>query len=338
MTAESEMRVIEIGEPGGPEALRLATRPVPSPNRGEILIEVAAAGVNRPDVMQRQGLYPPPPGAPEWPGLEVAGTVKALGEGATAFSPGDRVMALVPGGGYADFVTVAEDNALMVPRALSLVEAAGFPETFFTVWHNVFQRGGLKSGETFLVHGGTSGIGTTAIQLAHAFGARVFATAGSDDKCRAAEKLGADACVNYRDADFVSALKEATGGRGIDLILDMIGGDYTARNIEVAAEDGRIVQIAVQRGAKAEVDLFKIMRKRLTITGSTLRNRPVALKASIAEELSTHVLPLIESGKVKPLIDKTYPLEAASDAHRHMDDDHIGKIVLTTGSETGEPT
>ena len=331
MESTSTMRVVEIGEPGGPEALRIAERPMPTPGQGEILIEVAAAGVNRPDVMQRQGLYPPPPGAPEWPGLEVAGTVASLGDGASRFSKGDRVMALVPGGGYADYVTVHETTAVMVPRTLSLVEAAGFPETFFTVWHNVFQRGGLKSGETFLVHGGTSGIGTTALQLAHAFGARAFATAGSADKCRAAEKLGADACIDYKNADFVTALKEATGGKGIDLILDMIGGDYAARNLDVAAEDGRIVQIAVQRGAKAELDLFKIMRKRLTLTGSTLRNRPVAFKAVIAEELSTHVLPLIESGKVKPLIDKTYPLEQAADAHRHMDDDHIGKIVLTTG-------
>lgn len=331
MTSKGEMRVVEIGEPGGPDALRIAARRLPTAGSGEILIEVAAAGVNRPDVMQRQGLYPPPPGAPEWPGLEVAGRVAAVGEDARRFAVGDRVMALVPGGGYAEFATVAESNAIMVPAAMSLIEAAGFPETFFTVWHNVFQRGGLKAGETFLVHGGTSGIGTTAIQLAHAFGARVFATAGSDDKCRAAERLGADACINYKDADFVAALKEATGGKGIDLTLDMIGGDYAARNVDVAAEDGRIVQIAVQRGAKAEVDLFKIMRKRLTLTGSTLRNRPIAFKAQIAEELSTRVLPLIEGGKIKPLIDRTYPLEAAADAHRHMDDDHIGKIVLTTG-------
>ena len=328
---DGEMRVVEIGEPGGPEALRIGKRPVPKPARGEILIEVAAAGVNRPDVMQRQGLYPAPPGAPEWPGLEVSGTVAALGDAASRFAVGDRVMALVAGGGYADYVTVDETNAVMVPRALSLIEAAGFPETFFTVWHNVFQRGGLKAGATFLVHGGTSGIGTTALQLAHEFGAKAFATAGSDDKCRAAERLGADACINYRTADFVAALKEATGGKGIDLVLDMIGGDYAARNVDVAAEDGRIVQIAVQRGAKAELDLFKIMRKRLTLTGSTLRNRPVVFKATIADELSTHVLPLIESGKVKPLIDETYPLEAATDAHRHMDEDHIGKIILTTG-------
>ncbi|TFF25010.1 NAD(P)H-quinone oxidoreductase [Jiella endophytica] len=335
MVAETDMRVVEIASPGGPEALRIASRPVPQPGPAEILIEVAAAGVNRPDVMQRQGLYPPPPGAPEWPGLEVAGTVAALGEGATQFSVGDRVMALVAGGGYADFVTVHEDNAVMVPRALSLVEAAGFPETFFTVWHNVFQRGGLTAGENFLVHGGTSGIGTTAIQLASAFGARAFATAGSDDKCRAAEKLGADACINYKEADFVAALKEATGGRGIDLTLDMIGGDYGARNVDVAAEDGRIVQIAVQRGAKAEFNLFTIMRKRLTLTGSTLRNRPVAFKKTIADELSAKVLPLVENGKVKPLIDRTYPLDQAADAHRHMDDDHIGKIVLVTGRGEG---
>ncbi|MBO0661017.1 NAD(P)H-quinone oxidoreductase [Jiella sp. MQZ9-1] len=326
-----KMRVVEIGEPGGPEALRIATRARPAPGDSEILIEVAAAGVNRPDVMQRQGFYPPPAGAPDWPGLEVAGTVAALGSGASRFALHDKVIALVPGGGYADYVTVHETNAVAAPHGLSFVEAAGIPETFFTVWHNVFQRGGLKAGETVLVHGGTSGIGTTAIQLAGAFGARVFATAGSDEKCRAAEKLGAEVCINYKTADFVAALKEATGGHGIDLTLDMIGGDYTARNIEVAAEDGRIVQIAVQKGAKADIDLFKIMRKRLTLTGSTLRNRPVAVKATIAEELSTHVLPLIASGRVKPLIDATYPLEKAADAHRHMDDDHIGKIILTTG-------
>ncbi|MCQ0989200.1 NAD(P)H-quinone oxidoreductase [Jiella marina] len=333
MGSSGEMRVVEIREPGGPEALVLGSRPVPQPGQGEILVEVAAAGVNRPDAMQRQGAYPPPPGAPEWPGLEVAGRVVGHGEGASHFAEGDRVMALVPGGGYADYVTVAEDNALMVPEALSFVEAAAFPETFFTVWHNVFQRGGLKSGETFLVHGGTSGIGTTAIQLAHAFGARVFTTAGSPEKCRAAEALGADAAVNYKSEDFVAVLKEATGGHGIDLILDMVGGEYAGRNLELVAEDGRIVQIAVQKGRKAEIDLFLLMRKRATFTGSTLRNRSVAFKKTIADELSAQVLPLIESGKVKPVIEATYPFEEAAESHRHLDRDHIGKIVLTTGRD-----
>ncbi|MEX6508816.1 NAD(P)H-quinone oxidoreductase [Jiella sp. M17.18] len=330
MAIPSEMEAVLISEPGGPEVLKPGRRPVPQPGRGEILVEVHASGVNRPDVLQRMGAYPPPPGAPDWPGLEIAGTVAATGEGAGRFSVGDRVMALLPGGGYAEYATVHESTALPVPKALSMEEAAGVPETFFTVWHNVFQRGALRAGETFLVHGGTSGIGTTAIQLAREFGARVFATAGSADKCRAAEKLGADACINYREADFVAALKEATGGRGIDLTLDMVGGDYSNRNLDVAAEDGRIVQIAFLKGPKVEIDLNLLMRKRLQFTGSTLRNRPVPFKAGIAAELTTHVVPLFESGAVKPLIEATYPLAQAAEAHRHMDEDHIGKIVLTT--------
>ncbi len=331
MDLPNEMRAVVFDGFGGPEVLTIANKPVPRPGPGEILVAVHAAGVNRPDVLQRMGAYPPPPGAPDWPGLEVAGSVAALGEGAGRFSPGERVMALVPGGGYAEFATVHADNALPIPDGISFEAAAGFPETFFTVWSNVFERGRLAAGESFLVHGGTSGIGTTAIQLARAMGATVFATAGSADKCRAAERLGADHCVNYREASFAEALKERTGGRGVDLILDMVGGDYLAGNLAVAAEDGRIVQIAFLRGAKTEIDLNQIMRKRLTLTGSTLRNRSVAFKAAIARELERAVLPLLREGRVEVLVDATYPLEKAADAHRHMDDDHIGKIVLLTG-------
>lgn len=326
----NQMTIVELDGFGGPQVLKPGRRPVPQPGAGEILVAVAAAGVNRPDVLQRLGAYPPPPGAPDWPGLEVAGTVAALGEGATRYQVGDRVMALVPGGGYAEFSAVAEINALPVPQGITLEEAACIPETFFTVWHNVFQRGALAAGETFLVHGGTSGIGTTAIQLAKAFGARVFATAGSDDKCRAAENLGAELCVNYRDADFVARLSEATGGRGIDLILDMVGGDYTNRNLALAAEDGRIVQIAFLKGPTVEIDLNLIMRKRLTLSGSTLRARSVAVKAGIARELEAHVWPLLADGTVRPLIEARYRLDEAAEAHRHMDEDHVGKIVLTT--------
>ncbi|HEX2018285.1 MAG TPA: NAD(P)H-quinone oxidoreductase [Aurantimonas sp.] len=325
----NEMTVMQLDGFGGPEVLKPGHRPVPQPGSGEIRVAVAAAGVNRPDVLQRLGVYPPPAGAPDWPGLEIAGTVDAVGDGATRYRVGDRVTALVPGGGYATYATVAEANALPVPKGMSLEEAAGIPETFFTVWHNVFQRGGLASGETFLVHGGTSGIGTTAIQLARAFGARVFATAGSDDKCRAAERLGAELCVNYRSGDFVPALSEATGGRGMDLILDMVGGDYTNRNLKLAAEDGRIVQIAFLKGPKVEIDLNLVMRKRLTLTGSTLRARSVAFKAQIARELEKHVWPLLADGTVRPLIEARYRLDQAAEAHRHMDEDHIGKIVLT---------
>ncbi|UIJ70861.1 NAD(P)H-quinone oxidoreductase [Aurantimonas sp. HBX-1] len=326
----NEMTFVRCDGFGGPEVLKPGRRPVPEPAAGEILVEVAAAGVNRPDVLQRLGAYPPPPGAPDWPGLEIAGTVAAVGEGAGRFKPGDRVMGLVAGGGYAEYAVVAESNALPVPEGISLEEAACIPETFFTVWHNVFQRGGLKQGESFLVHGGTSGIGTTAIQLARAFGARVFATAGSDDKCRAAESLGAALCVNYRNGDFVEPLREAAGGRGIDVILDMVGGDYTNRNLKLAAEDGRIVQIAFLNGPKAEIDLALIMTKRLTLTGSTLRARPVAFKAGVARELEAKVWPLVADGGVRPLIEARYRLDQAAEAHRHMDEDHIGKIVLTT--------
>lgn len=325
------MRIIEMNGSGGPEVLVPQTRPMPEPKPGEIRIAVAAAGVNRPDAMQRMGVYPPPKGAPEWPGLEVAGTVEMLGEGALRFEIGDRVMALVPGGGYAEAVTVHETNAIHVPERMSLEEAAAVPETFFTVWSNVFMRAGLKKGEVFLVHGGTSGIGTTAIQLAREFGARVFATAGSAEKCAAAEKLGAEKCFNYKESDFVEALKAATDGHGADVILDMVGGGYANRNFECAALEGRIVQIAFLNGPKAEIDLSRIMLKRLVFTGSTLRARSVEFKADIARDLERLVVPLLASGKVGPVMEKIYPLEEAAEAHRHLDEDHIGKIVLRTG-------
>ena len=323
------MRSIEIRQPGGPEVLTLATRDKPVPGETELLIKVAAAGVNRPDCLQRQGAYPPPPGASDIPGLEIAGEVEAAGAGVKGFKPGDQVCALVPGGGYAEYCTVDETNALLAPAALTMTEAAAIPETFFTVWHNVFQRGGLKSGETFLVHGGTSGIGTTAIQLAKAFGARVLATAGSEAKCAAMRDLGADLAINYRDTDFVEAVKDATGGKGADLILDMVGGDYINRNYKAAAVEGRIVQIAFLKGRQAEVDFSLLMMKRLTHTGSTLRARDIAFKAGIAQELRQHVWPLLSDRKVLPVMDSIFPLEQASAAHRRMEDgEHIGKIVL----------
>ncbi|WP_417408338.1 NAD(P)H-quinone oxidoreductase [Hoeflea sp.] len=323
------MRSIEIRQPGGPEVLTLATRDKPVPGETELLIKVAAAGVNRPDCLQRQGAYPPPPGASDIPGLEIAGEVESAGAGVMGFKPGDQVCALVPGGGYAEYCTVDETNALLAPAALTMTEAAAIPETFFTVWHNVFQRGGLKSGETFLVHGGTSGIGTTAIQLAKAFGARVLATAGSEAKCAAMRDLGADLAINYRDADFVEAVKDATGGKGADLILDMVGGDYINRNYKAAAVEGRIVQIAFLKGRQAEVDFSLLMMKRLTHTGSTLRARDIAFKAGIAQELRQHVWPLLSDRKVLPVMDSIFPLEQASAAHRRMEDgEHIGKIVL----------
>lgn len=323
------MRAIEIREPGGPEVLTLTTRDRPVPGDTELLIKVAAAGVNRPDCLQRQGAYPPPPGASDIPGLEIAGEVEAVGASVEGFKPGDQVCALVAGGGYAEYCTVDQVNALPAPAALTMTEAAAIPETFFTVWHNVFQRGGLKSGETFLVHGGTSGIGTTAIQLAKSFGATVLATAGSEVKCTAMRELGADVAINYRETDFVEAVKEATGGKGVDLILDMVGGDYITRNYQAAAVEGRIVQIAFLRGRKAEADFALLMTKRLTHTGSTLRARDIAFKAEIARELRKHVWPLLSERKVLPVMDSIFPLDQASAAHRRMEDgDHIGKIVL----------
>ncbi len=325
----SRMTAIAIKAPGGPEMLVAQEQPVPSPGAGEILVKVAAAGVNRPDVMQRKGLYPPPPGAPDIPGLEIAGEVVALGEGVTRWKTGDKVMALVIGGGYAQFCLAHESHALAVPAGLSMIEAAAMPETFFTVWHNVFERGGLKRGETLLVHGGSSGIGTTAIQLAKAFGARVIATAGSPDKCDACRKLGADVAINYKDEDFVAAAKSATGGKGADVILDMVGGDYIERNYEAAAVEGRIVQIAFQGSPKANVDFRRIMLKRLHHTGSTLRSRSVADKGAIARAIAEKVMPLVAAGRVKPVIDSTFPLADAAAAHARMESSaHVGKIVL----------
>lgn len=326
------MRAIEISKPGGPEVLVAATRDTPSPSGNQILVRVAAAGVNRPDCLQRQGAYPPPEGASDIPGLEIAGEVTAVGETASRFKPGDKVCALVPGGGYAEYCVVDETNALPAPKGLTLMEAAALPETYFTVWHNVFQRGGLKAGESFLVHGGTSGIGTTAIQLAKAFGARVFATAGSEAKCAAMRGLGADLSINYKKTDFVEAVKQETGGKGVDLILDMVGGDYINRNYQAASVDGRIVQIAFLNGRKAEADFSLLMTKRLTHTGSTLRARDIAFKAQIADELRQQVWPLLNERKVLPVMDSIFPLEQASAAHQRMEDgEHIGKIVLDAG-------
>ena len=324
------MTAIAIREPGGPDVLVPQQMPMPSPGEGEILVKVAAAGVNRPDVMQRLGQYPPPKGTTEIPGLEIAGEVVQLGPGVTRWNAGDTVMALVVGGGYAEYCLAFASHALPVPESLSTVEAAAIPETFFTVWHNVFERGKLGAGETLLVHGGSSGIGTTAIQLGKAFGARVIVTAGTTEKCDACRKLGADLAINYNTEDFVALSKQATLGRGVELILDMVGGDYVGRNYEAAAVEGRIVQIAFQTSSRVTLDLMRLMLKRLTHTGSTLRARAVAEKAAIAAALDKNVLPLFASGRVKPPIDSTFPLHQASAAHARMESGkHIGKIVLT---------
>jgi len=326
------MTAIEIAGFGGPEVLKPTQMPRPKPGAGELLIEVAAAGVNRPDVLQRQGGYTPPPGASDIPGLEIAGRVAALGEGVAGWRVGDGATALVAGGGYAEYCVAPVPQCLPVPRGLDMVEAAAIPETFFTVWTNVFDRGRLKPGESFLVHGGSSGIGTTAIQLAHAFGSRVFATAGSAEKCAACVKLGADRAIDHKREDFVAVIEEATGGRGVDVILDMVGGGYLARNMKILALEGRLVQIAYLQGGKAEIDLGSLMMKRQTLTGSTLRPRSVAEKGVIAAALREKVWPLIESGRIAPVIFKTFPLAQAADAHRLMESNsHIGKIVLTTG-------
>jgi putative PIG3 family NAD(P)H quinone oxidoreductase len=323
------MTAIEITAPGGPHVLQKATVEVPKPGSGEILIKVVAAGINRPDVLQRSGAYPPPPGASPLPGLEVSGEVVSLGAGASQFRLGDRVCALVAGGGYAQYCTVHETNALPVPPSLTMTEAAAIPETFFTVWHNVFERGALKPGETLLVHGGTSGIGTTAIQLAAKFGSYVIATAGSDEKCEACLKLGADRAINYRTQDYVKQVKEITGNKGANVILDMVGGDYISRNYDAAATDGRIVQIAFLKGAVAEADFTKLMIKRLTHTGSTLRVRTTEFKAHIAQELEAKVWPLLSARSVVPVIDRIFPLVEARRAHERMEEgEHIGKIVL----------
>jgi putative PIG3 family NAD(P)H quinone oxidoreductase len=326
------MTAIEISTPGGPEVLVPADRPVPVAGPGEVLIEVAAAGVNRPDVLQRLGNYPPPPGASDIPGLEIAGTIIALGDGVSDRSLGERVTALVTGGGYAQYCAAPAAQCLPIPEGLSLEEAAALPETFFTVWTNVFDRGRLQPGEAFLVHGGSSGIGTTAIQMARALGARVFATAGSAEKCRACEDLGAERAINYRDEDFVAIVKEATQGHGVDVILDMVGGDYIARNLRALAVEGRLCYIAFLGGSKAEVDFLPLMLKRITLTGSTLRARDVAFKAAIAENLRQKIWPKIEAGEIKPVLAARFALEQAAQAHALMESSqHIGKIVLTTG-------
>jgi len=328
-TLPTQMTAIGIKTPGGPEVLVPEERPVPKPGEGEILIRVRAAGVNRPDVMQRKGLYPPPPGASDIPGLEVSGEIAALGPAIKRWKEGDRVMALVSGGGYAEYCLAVATHTLAV-STLPFIDAAAVPETTFTVWHNVFERGGLKEGETLLVHGGSSGIGTTAIQLAKQFGAKVFVTAGSEDKCEACRKLGADLAINYKTEDFVAACKAATDGKGVDVILDMVGGDYIGRNYEAAAVEGRIVQIAFQGSAKAEVNFMRLMLKRLHHTGSTLRSRSNADKGAIARTVEDRVLPLLAAGKVKPVIYKTFPLREAAAAHALMESSaHIGKIVLT---------
>lgn len=324
------MRAIEIAQPGGPEVLRPCERPRPVPGAGEVLIRVAAAGVNRPDVLQRKGAYAPPPGASDLPGLEVAGTLEGGGLEGSGFSAGDAVCALVAGGGYAEYCVAPVGQVLPVPKGLSLVEAAGLPETYFTVWSNVFDRGRLQAGETLLVQGGTSGIGVTAIQMAKALGARVIATAGSDDKCAACLSLGADHAINYKTQDFVAAVVELTGGQGVNVILDMVAGAYVGREIECLAEDGRLVIIAVQGGVKAEFNAGLVLRRRLTITGSTLRPRPVAFKAAIAASLRAQVWPLLAQGRIKPVIHQVFPAGQAAQAHTLMESNqHIGKLVLS---------
>lgn len=330
MTAlPARMKAIEIAAPGGPEVLRPGERPMPKPAEGEVLIKVAAAGVNRPDVEQRKGTYPPPPGASDIPGLEIAGTVVALGSGANGLKLGDEVCALVSGGGYAEYCTAPAAQCLPVPKGLGMAEAAALPETFFTVWQNVFDRARLKAGETILIHGGSSGIGTTAIQMAKAMGARVLATAGSDEKCAACKKLGADRAINYNTEDFVEVVQAETKKKGADVILDMVGGSYFERNIAALAIEGRLSVIALLGGRDAKLDLGLLLRKRLTVVGSVLRARPVAEKAAVAEALRRNIWPLIASGKIKPVIDSTFPLADAAKAHARMETSaHVGKIVL----------
>ena len=339
MTLPETMTAIEISAPGGPEALVPVERPVPRPGPGEVLVRVAAAGVNRPDVMQREGSYPPPPGASDIPGLEIAGEVVEAGPGAIAMP--DRVCALVQGGGYAEYCLAAAPLCLPIPEGMSNVQAASLPETYFTVWTNVFERGRLAAGESILVHGGSSGIGTTAIQLARAFGATVYATAGSPEKCRACEGLGAAECIDYREDDFVARIAAATDGRGVDVVLDMVGGDYFPRCLKCLATEGRLVQIATQRGIKSEINLLAVMLKRLTVTGSTLRPRSVAEKIPIANALRERIWPLLAAGTARPVIHQTFPLREAAAAHALMDSSaHIGKIVLTTiaGWELEQPS
>jgi len=324
------MRAIEISQPGGPDVLVPADRPMPEPGAGEVLIKVAAAGINRPDVFQRKGNYAPPPGASDLPGLEVAGEIVGGDAAAGGFALGDKVCALVAGGGYAEYCVAPAVQCLPIPKGLSEIEAAGLPETYFTVWSNVFDRGALQDGETLLVHGGASGIGTTAIQLARAMGNTVYATVGSDERARAVEALGAAKGINYKTQDFVQEVRDATGGAGVNVILDMVAGEYINRNMKCLADDGRIVVIALLGGARAEVDCNQILRRRLTLTGSTLRPRPVAFKGAIAKALRQRAWPLLEQGAIKPIVHATFPLEQASAAHAMMEaGENIGKIILT---------
>jgi len=324
------MRAVEITQPGGPEVLVPADRPMPEPGAGEVLIKVAAAGINRPDVFQRKGNYAPPPGASDLPGLEVAGEIVGGDAAAGGFAVGDKVCALVAGGGYAEYCVAPAAQCLPIPKGLSEIEAAGLPETYFTVWSNVFDRGALQEGETLLVHGGASGIGTTAIQLARALGNTVYATVGSDERARAVEALGAARGINYKTQDFVQEVRDATGGAGVNVILDMVAGEYINRNMKCLADDGRIVVIALLGGARAEVDCNQILRRRLTLTGSTLRPRPVAFKGAIAQALRQRVWPLLERGAIKPIVHATFPLEQAATAHAMMEaGENIGKIILT---------
>jgi NADPH:quinone reductase len=325
------MKAVVITQPGNPDVLQVEERPAPVPGAGEVLIKVAAAGVNRPDVAQRKGHYPPPPGASvDIPGLEVAGVITALGAGVNRWKVGDKICGLVKGGGYAEYAVIPEEQCLPVPGELTFAEAASLPETFFTVWSNVFDRGRLQPGESLFVHGGSSGIGVTAIQMAKAMGSAVYVTAGSDEKCSFCEELGADKAINYRKEDFVAVIQQLTGGKGVNVILDMIGGDYFPGNIRSLAEDGRLVFINMMKGKDVHLDLSEIMRRRLTITGSTLRARDVSFKSAIAQNLEQHIWPLLASGKIKPVIYRTFPFEQAADAHRLMESsEHIGKIVLT---------
>jgi NADPH2:quinone reductase len=325
------MQAIAIREPGGPEVLELVERPVPLPGPGEVLVRVAAAGVNRPDVLQRRGHYPPPPGASDLPGLEVAGIVESLGEGVARWRPGDRVCALLAGGGYAGFVAVPEGQCLAVPAGLSLTEAAALPETSLTVWHNVWQRAALQPGEVLLVHGGASGIGVMAIQIARAFGHRVVVTAGTPEKCAACEGLGAERAIHYKSEDFVAVAREVTQGRGVDVVLDMVAGEYLARDLACLSLDGRIAIIAILGGRQATLDVGQVLARRATILGSTLRNRPLAWKSALCREVEAHVWPHVAAGRVRAILDSTYPLAQAGEAHVRMESDaHVGKIVLVT--------
>ena len=334
MTLPENMTCIEITEPGGPDKLAVTTRPLPQAGKGEVLIKIAVAGINRPDCVQREGHYAPPPGITDIPGLELAGEVVALSDGASGYSVGDKVTALVGGGAYAKYVNAPVETVFPVPEGLSMTEAAALPETFMTVWANVFQRGHLAPGESLLVHGGTSGIGTTAIQIASRLGARVIATAGSDEKCQACLDLGAEKAVNYKEEDFTDIAREFGGGKGVDVILDMVGGDYIAKNIKAAAPDGRIVNIAYLRGSKVEINFMHVMLKRLTLTGSTMRSLPLDRKAEIVRQLKTTVWPLIEAGQIKPVIDSVFPLAEAAQSHERMESNaHIGKIMLQVGDD-----